>query len=288
VVVASAVPPDIRDAQAEWENSGRLITARPAAVLCGLVDEYRGFRDHAPALASVQRELPGAVVPLILELGAGWHIGTPTDNYRVQRVRSFVAGMHDSFALVGAAGPVQGVQVDLLPIGARRVLGVPMHELTNRCVPLDALLGRAARELTERLANAGSWPQRVALLDAAFTQILSGPYVASPEMEWVWRCLERTAGRMPIRQLCLELGWSRKRFVARFRENIGLGPKTAARVLRFQHLRRRLRSNGLRDGWADLAFESGYADQGHLAREVRRLAGITPTALLAETFIQDT
>jgi AraC-like DNA-binding protein len=55
---------------------------------------------------------------------------------------------------------------------------------------------------------------------------------------------------------------------------VGYGPKTLDRVLRFQRFRR-LREHRVAS-LAQLAFESGYADQAHLTREYRRLAGTTP------------
>jgi len=69
--------------------------------------------------------------------------------------------------------------------------------------------------------------------------------------------------------------------VARFRADVGLPPKSAARVLRFAALVRRLRAGGPALSWAALAADAGYADQAHLTRDVRRCAGLTPTALRA-------
>ncbi len=46
---------------------------------------------------------------------------------------------------------------------------------------------------------------------------------------------------------------------------------------------KRVRAVEARMSWAELAGELGYFDQAHLVREVRRLAGITPTELLAGT-----
>jgi AraC-like DNA-binding protein len=78
-----------------------------------------------------------------------------------------------------------------------------------------------------------------------------------------------------------ELGWSRKQLAARFRDEVGLTPKTAARVLRFQALLAGLRSGGTRE-WVDLALECGYFDQSHLVRDVRRFTGLTPTELVGQ------
>ncbi len=84
----------------------------------------------------------------------------------------------------------------------------------------------------------------------------------------------------------------------KFREQVGLTPKTAARVLRFRSLCRRLDAEPVR--WAEIAYDCGYADQSHLIREFRKLAGTTPTDFLARripgggviadevTFVQDT
>jgi AraC-like DNA-binding protein len=194
---------------------------------------------------------------------------------------SFAAGMHDAFALVGAAGPALGVQVDLSPVGARRLLGVPMHELVNRAVPLEDLLGAEARSLAERLAEARGWPERFAILDAALARRLAEAPEVSPEIEWAWRRLVATAGAVPVGELGSGLGWSRKRLAARFRDEIGLTPKTAARVVRFHALLRRLRSDGATAPWAERAAAAGYFDQSHMVRDVRRFAGVTPTELLA-------
>jgi len=260
--------------------SFQLVPAAPAPVLRGTVVEYRAYRFDDPA-PPAQPEHPSACVPMIVDLGSGWHVAAPANGHRPVRMGSFVAGMHDAFALVGAAGPALGVQVDLSPVGARRLLGVPMHELVNRAVPLEDLLGAEARSLAERLAEAPGWPERFAILDAALARRVAEAPEVAPEIDWAWRRLVATAGAVPVGELGSSLGWSRKRLAARFRDEIGLTPKTAARVVRFHALLRRLRSDGAATPWADRAAAAGYFDQSHMVRDVRRFAGVTPTELLA-------
>jgi transcriptional regulator GlxA family with amidase domain len=77
-----------------------------------------------------------------------------------------------------------------------------------------------------------------------------------------------------------ELGWSHRRLIARFRDQIGLTPKLLARIIRFDHAVTALRASPVR-GLAELAFECGYADQAHLNREFRELAGTSPTEFRA-------
>lgn len=276
------------EAASGQQDATRLVPARPAARLAGIVCEYRGYLDLAPP-ARVQRESASSVVPLIVEFASGWRVASPGSAYRLEPVRGFVAGLSDTYTLVEPAGAVEGVQVDLTPIGARRLLGVPMHELANRVIALEALIGRPAVFLTEVLVNTPGWAGRFGVLDAALSHRLQdSSHEVAPGVEWAWSELQRSGGQVSVAYLCSELGWSRKRLVARFREDIGISPKTAGRIIRFERLQQRLRRRkGGPVSWADLAIQCGYSDQAHLVREVGRLAGVTPTALLRETFLQD-
>jgi AraC-like DNA-binding protein len=169
-----------------------------------------------------------------------------------------------------------GMQVNLDPLAARALVGAPLHELANLTVPLDEILH--APFLVERLAGARDWDSRFALLDETLAPRLADAR-PSREVAWAWQRLRQTQGRIAIGELAAELGWSRKRIVARFRDEIGLPPKAVARLLRFEHARELAGTMS----WGELAFECGFSDQSHLIGEFRRVTGRTP-----ETFLQDT
>ena len=84
-----------------------------------------------------------------------------------------------------------------------------------------------------------------------------------------------TDGRIDIRSLAREAGWSRKHLTARFREQIGLPPKMMARVMRFNRVTAMLRvAEDVK--WAEIAHRFGYYDQAHFNRDFREFAGMTP------------
>jgi AraC-like DNA-binding protein len=114
------------------------------------------------------------------------------------------------------------------------LFGIPMHELSNRVLPLDDVLPPGVRGLAERLEDVTTWDERFDLVDAALVRRLSCSRPPSRDVAWAWAILERTGGRAPIGWICDRLGRSRRHLAARFREEIGLTPKTAARVLRFE------------------------------------------------------
>jgi AraC-like DNA-binding protein len=243
------------------------IRRAPAAPLAGRVTSYYGFEVETPEPVR-QREGPGTDVVVILTFEQHWLIDG-------ERRTSFIGGLHDRQVTTEHPGRSLGMQIDLDPLAAHALFGTPLHELAHRTVPLEETLGPF---LVERLAGAQDWSARFALLDDVLAPRLADA-CPSPEIAWAWRRLRATHGRVPIGELATELGWSRKRIVARFRDEIGLPPKAVARLLRFE----RARDLAGTMSWGELAFDCGFSDQSHLIAEFRRITGRTP-----ETFLQDT
>jgi methylphosphotriester-DNA--protein-cysteine methyltransferase len=89
-------------------------------------------------------------------------------------------------------------------------------------------------------------------------------------------------GAVPIRRIANEVGWSHKHLIARFKRQVGLRSKTAARLVRFDGVWRGLDARRPLD-WGQLARDAGYADQAHLIRDFRQFTGTTPTDFQAQT-----
>jgi AraC-like DNA-binding protein len=162
--------------------------------------------------------------------------------------------------------------VRFAPGAASAVLGLPLDALRNLRVPLAELWGAGASELAERAATADR-PELT--LAAGVQQRITGPPDASARA--IARRLERTSGPGVVADLADELGLSERQLHRRSRAAFGYGPKTLQQVLRFQRALRLAREGGR---LADVAAVTGYADQAHMARETRRLAGVPLTELL--------
>jgi AraC-like DNA-binding protein len=83
--------------------------------------------------------------------------------------------------------------------------------------------------------------------------------------------------------LAAEIGWSGKRLWERFGSQIGLPPKRAARLVRFDHAVHRLAAG---ESAARVAADSGYADQSHLHRDVLAFTGATPATVAGEQWLE--
>ena len=142
------------------------VSRLPHVRLRAHVHRYTGFTERS-AGPVCRREVPVALIPLIVSFGPRWRLIDPYEPARSQHRVSFVAGLHTIPALVEHAGESAGVQIDLTPLGAHMVLGVPMDSLANHVVELEDVAGRFVSDLVGRLVEAPDWDARFDLLDEA-------------------------------------------------------------------------------------------------------------------------
>lgn len=251
------------------------VRADPHPALADMVRLYQGYSGIAPRPLR-RRELPIGNVVLILNFGPRYRM-VDRETGKSEPLGSFVAGLHDSYVLVENDHIDRCLHIDLSPPGAYRLLQMPVADLQNRTVEFRDVLGRPTDDLLDRLYEAGDWAARFAMLDAWLLERMVGGRPPSREIAWAWRRIEAQRGAVRIADIAAALGWSRKRLVAGFREQVGVPPKTLGRVLRFHHALELLSATG--DPAAEVAAACGYADQAHMIREFRAVSGLTPGAM---------
>ncbi|MGW6920106.1 helix-turn-helix domain-containing protein [Streptomyces sp. NPDC054950] len=240
-----------------------------------------GFRVPGP-LGGGLRVVPHPAVMLILEFGAG--PSTVEDDAGRRHRGSLVAGPgFGSGGGVRAWGEqVECVQVRLSPAVAGTVLGACPADLAGSPVSLDDLWGREASRIRERLGEISSWEDRFAFTDALLARRREARPPVDPAVAWAWNRIVVGRGLVRIDRLAAELGWSRKRLWSRFHSHIGMPPKAAAKLVRFDHAVHRLVAG---EGAAQVAADGGYYDQSHLHRDVMAFTGTTPATVLSEPFL---
>jgi AraC-like DNA-binding protein len=258
----------------QWE----MVRAAPHPSLRAHVREYVGGFEHF-AVPIYRREVPTEDVPIIISFGSPIRLFDPNNPSRWTDYQSFTTGAYDSYVVVGSTGPFGGVQVTLSILGARLFLDRPLRDLTNRAIELEDVFGRDARLLTMELYDAPTWDARFAILDRELIARMSAARAPSATVVWCWRRLVESGGQVSIGTLVGEVGFSQKHLIAQFREEIGLSPKTLARVLRFGRAIRIIR-NGGGARLAEIAQDCGYYDQAHFSRDFHAFAGVTPTELV--------
>jgi AraC-like DNA-binding protein len=243
----------------------------PGVAMAGFVD--RGVTP--PGL----RLIPHPAVTLVLVFGGTIAV---EDAGGRRRQGSFVTGLGYGEALrTLRADAFECLQVRLSPTLAHAVLGAAVADLDGAAVALDDLLGREATRVCDRLGGLSSWADRFASVDGWLAQRRAESRVA-PEVAWAWRRIVAGRGVVRVERLAAEVGWSRKRLWSRFRSQLGLAPKPAAKLVRFDHAVHRLVAG---QDAAGVAADGGYTDQSHLHRDVVAYTGLTPTTVVGEPFL---
>lgn len=264
--------PQQRDDRMLWDIASQNQPSRtPGVRMAGFID--RGITP--PGL----RLIPHPAVTLLLVFD-----GTvAVEDERGRRHRgSFVLGPGYGDALRGLeADAFACLQVRLSPVVAHAVLGGVAGELDG-VVPLDALWESTDVRLGVQLGDCSSWPERFALIESWVAERCAAASPVDPEVSWAWHQIASRRGAVRVQQLADDVGWSRKRLWSRFGSQVGLNPKRAAALVRFDHA-----VHGLFAGQAParIAADSGYADQSHLNRDVAAFTGLTPVTVTDEPFL---
>ena len=160
--------------------------------------------------------------------------------------------------------------IRLKPAGARAVLGFAASEVAGRFVELDAVFP-SARALIDRLASAHDDEARIVTLEAWLRRVVRRS--PRPEVDAAVAAIVRSSGRAPIDRVAARSGLGVRQLERHFDEDVGLGPKTFARIVRLQAALQRIRQGR---SLSDVALACGYYDQAHMARDFRELAAMSP------------
>lgn len=271
------------------EQIAQHVVGVPAPPLRAFVNRYTGYR-YEGFEPGVHVGLPSQHLTFIVSLGDPIDVGLMHDPTALrEQFTALVGGLHTQPASVHHDGNQYGLQLEITPLGARALFGMPASEIATLTLPLDTVLGRLATELVDRLRAVSVWSRRFAVLDQLLLRTL-GRLVEPPrEVMFAWDRLTRSGGAVEVSRLATEVGWSRRHLSERFRREFGMPPKTMARVVRFDRARRML-MRSTRPSLGTVAATAGYADQAHMTRDWREFAGASPLAWIGAEqlpFFQD-
>ena len=225
----------------------------PAARMRPWIDSY--WSRPASSTPAPERILPDGCADIVFAVDAG--------------VAMIVGTMTRPLLLAGGDVPAY-FGIRFRPGRARAFLRLPLHEITDQRVPLDDI------DLAARVASAGDAAARVAVVESWLVRRFAE---SDPRVD---RAVELLSRGRSVDAVAREVNLSRQHLRRRFLEHVGVGPKTFARVARFQRLLERIRRDAA-PSWAATAADLGYFDQSHLIADFRELAGSTPVPFFLST-----
>ena len=250
-------------------------TGGPGRFVDGAALGFSGFSGFRMSLDRPEDgvELPHTQVTLVFQFGDPVVVGQAD---HACGARSVIVGLAEMPTPTRSSGTVDCIEVRLSPASAFGILGgMTMTELADGPRDLSAVFGRATDRAVDRASGAVEWAVRFRIVDSLLRSRQTGRQVA-PEVLEAWSMLRASGGQASVRELCVATGWSANRLRSRFESQIGLTPKRAGRLIRFERA-----SSMLRNGTSpvETAIGCGFADQSHLHREVRAFADLTPSEL---------
>lgn len=242
------------------------------------VGDYVGY-DIAGVPAGTHLGLPSGMLTFIVSIDRPLcqldEASGSTEAYDV-----LLAGLHLRRTLIRHDGEMSGIQINFTPMAPRAIFGIPAGEFAHRTYDLAEISGPLAAEIHDRVNAAATWADRFDAIDEVFLSILDGDRAPRAEVVASWRQIARSHGGLPVSLVAANIGWSRRHLNTQFTAEFGISPKEAGRALRFDRARRMI-TLGHAD-LADIAVACGFADQSHLNRDFRAMAGISPRQWLDE------
>ncbi len=260
------------------------VIGRPSGAAGTVVAAYHGYRQRGVPPAR-HLGLPSPYLTLIFTLDDPLQIVEHVDGGPPRSYDALAGGLHTTPAVITHGGCQSGIQLHVHPHAARALFGMPAGQLAGTDDDADAVLGRLVERVRNRLGEATTWRERFAVLDDELGALVTREATpgAPPAVVNAWRLLRRSRGAVPIGTLADTVGYSDRRLLTLFDAEIGLTPKTAARVIRFDRARRVVQTAPA-GRLGRIAAEHGYSDQSHLVRDFVAFTGRSPTKWLAEEF----
>ena len=243
----------------------------PSPALAGVVECYWMLEGNG--LGEPQAIIPDGRAEIVLHFGDRFerHHGTGPRGIERQDPAMLVGQILAPIRLAcrGRAGVAA---IRLRPEAARALAGCPAAELTNRTVDLDAIVGPTG-ELRERLAAAAGDDERVRLLEAWLApRVLLGP---PTEVAAAVARILASPWDARLADVAFHAGIGPRQLERRFVAEVGMPPKTFARLARLQTALARIAAGA---SLADAAVACGYYDQPHMTRDFTRLGETSPSA----------
>ncbi len=254
------------------------VEREPGPALRGRARFWRLTGAGSAREARFEPVLPDGCVELIVHLGDPFAI--EHEGRRTLQPRALLAGPGTAPVRLAPTGRVDVIGVRLEAGVAAGLVDAPMAELVDRLPELDAVAHEFARGLGEELAAPAGSERWSDVLERRLRCALErSRAVRVTALEHAVAHARSSGGRASVAELACAVGLSTRQLERVFRERVGLGPKTFARLVRFQRALALLRRPS--PTLAAIAACCGYFDQAHLVRDFRQFAHASPSRFRA-------
>jgi AraC-like DNA-binding protein len=199
----------------------------------------------------------------------------------IQRPRSVIIGQHTIRTNRHLGSNFIVFIVDFRPGVLYRLLGVPLHELTNTFCDAEVFFSKDIRLVNERLSSTESFMEMKHIVEQFLLGLIRKSKKPPHPLDKVSSLLLQHSPAYSLDWLASQSCLSVRQFQRIFIERMGIGPKLYARIARFDKAFR-MKNNCPQDDWLTIALACGYTDYQHLVRDYKEFAFVTPCVFYLE------
>jgi methylphosphotriester-DNA--protein-cysteine methyltransferase len=225
--------------------------------------------------------LPMPSLHVMVNFGDAYQVyGVDEARPLVTCAESWSVGLWNTYHVMDRPPNMQLINVSFKLGEAYSFLQIPLSELHNQIVPLDAIWGQSAASIREQVYAAPTQRARVALLE----RLLLARLRETPAGLDVVRCalakIIQQRGTLSIQALSDQIGISQKHLITQFKRLVGGTPKEVARIYRLKHVLYSIGPAAQSIDWTQVAYQHGYYDEAHFDKDFHAFTGHTPTDYL--------
>jgi AraC-like DNA-binding protein len=165
--------------------------------------------------------------------------------------------------------------VRLQPAACQALIGCAPSTLRDKALEAAEVDANLANCIRPELDACSAFDQAIDVYARALRSLQRNPQDIDRDIAMAANAIARSGGAVKIAEVAAAAGIGVRQFERRFQRAVGLTPKQFART-------RRMRATAVavaraqNVNWAELAVETGFSDQPHLAHEMKTVTGRSP------------
>ncbi|MBN9296175.1 MAG: AraC family transcriptional regulator [Filimonas sp.] len=185
----------------------------------------------------------------------------------------FMMGLTSSTFIIGTQKEIDVISVHFTADGLFRLTGIPAHYFFDKIINYEDINATVNRLLSEQLSAASNHQERYQLLDSFFMSLFyTNGQKKNTAVDMVKKAMDLVlyhGGTMPVDVLAKTMYCSKRNLERRFREVLGVTPKTFSRLIHFNASVKQLADHRNKASLEENAWELGYHDLSHFTRDFK-------------------
>lgn len=159
-----------------------------------------------------------------------------------------------------------------------RLTNIPLYELNNTFIDAESVFGAEVKQVNQRLNSTASYEEMIQIVETFLLALVSKLKITEHPVDRVAKIILQHPENLSLDWLSGQAFLCPRQFERKFKEHIGICPKTFARIARM-HKTYKMHYLHPHKDWLTIALACGYHDYQHLVRDYKEFANTTPTAL---------